>query len=265
MKGDNHLFQLTELVSFPVQVVKATDEAKDVKFENAAPSGAEIEIQRIDKGTGEVFEYADRLRGIRIGDEFKVIDAEAIKAIEDATKIKTMVALGSLPLAEARAKYGDRVTGRYYLQVPAKGGSATAFRLVYEGLLAEKRAIVTKRTPRSRQQLGVVYADKDTGCLVMLAVEFAASLREPDEQVKAHLTAKVEAKQVKMVRDLLRGMDDGAALIDAEIDEAVPMRAELVEKAVAGESIDAPTPVAHSVSAEQDLATLLEKSLAVAK
>lgn len=262
MKGDNHLFQLTELVSFPVQVVKATDDGKDVTFENAAPSGADIELQRIDTGTGEVFEYAERLRGVKVGDEFKPIDPEAIKAIDEATKVKTMVALDSMPLDEARAKYGDRVTGRYFLQVPAKGGSATAFRLTYEALLAEKRAIVTKRTPRSRQQLGIVYADEEAGALVMLSLAFASSVREPDEQVKAHLTAKVDAKQVKVARQVVKAIGDGTAL-DTETDEALPLRAELVEKAIAGEAIDVPAPVAHT-GAQEDVGALLEKSLALA-
>lgn len=272
MRGDNHLLAITTsvdevtgevkpLFGFPVQVCKATDAGGDVTFENAAPSGGEIELRRVDSVTGEVFEYADRLRGIKVGDEFKQISAEQIKEIDEQTKVKTMVALGSLSLADARAKYGDRVAGRYFLQVPAKGGSAAAYKLVYTALLKDKGAIVTKRTPRSRQQLGYVYADEDEGCLVLAAIEFAAAVREPDEQVLSFQSASIEQGQVDSVRKLIAAMPDGHGVIAAEVDEAVALRAELVEKALAGESIEAPTPVAKT-TATDDLTAALEASLA---
>ena len=272
MKGDNHLLALSTTVdevtgevkplfSFPVQVCKATDDGGDVTFDNAAPSGGNIILQRIDEVTGETFEYADRLRGVKVGDEFKAIDAEAIKNIDAQTKVKTMVALGSLPLDVARSAYGDRVTGRYFLQVPAKGGSAMAYKLTYEALLAEKAAVVVKRTPRSRQKLNYIYADADQKCLVLVEVAFAAAVREPDEQILAPQTAKVEAKQIQMARKLIKAMPSGATALENEVDEAVALRAELVEKAIAGEAIEAPVPVATS-TATDDLAAALEASLA---
>jgi non-homologous end joining protein Ku len=251
MKGDNHTLALNDLVSFPVQVCKATDDGGDVKIDNAAPSGAPIKLRYTDEATGETFDYGDRLRGVKVGDEFKQIPADSLKA------------LGSLPLKTAREKYGDRVNGRYFLQVPAKSGSATAYRLTYEALLKDKAALVTKRTPRSRQQLGYIYADKDLGCLVYVTLAFADCIREPDEQVKIALTAKVEAKQVDMARQIIGALPDGVEALDTESDEAVPLRRELVEKAVAGESIEAPTPVAQTTATE-DLTAALEASLAAA-
>jgi non-homologous end joining protein Ku len=263
MKGDNHTLALNDLVSFPVQVCKATDDGGDVKIDNAAPSGAPIKLRYTDEATGETFDYGDRLRGVKVGDEFKQIPADSLKAIDEQTKVKTMKALGSLPLKTAREKYGDRVNGRYFLQVPAKSGSATAYRLTYEALLKDKAALVTKRTPRSRQQLGYIYADKDLGCLVYVTLAFADCIREPDEQVKIALTAKVEAKQVDMARQIIGALPDGVEALDTESDEAVPLRRELVEKAVAGESIEAPTPVAQTTATE-DLTAALEASLAAA-
>jgi non-homologous end joining protein Ku len=283
MRGDNHLLALTTTVdeisgdvkplfAFPVQVCKATDDGGDVKFENAAPSGAEIELRRIDTATGEVFEYEDRLRGVQVGDEFRPINAEAIDAIDDATKIKTMVALGQIDLDAAMERYAGRVCGKYFLQSPAKGGSAKAYRLTYEALREKKqgrkivqpaKAIVTKRTARSRQQLALIYADEADQCLVMLRIAFAAQVREPDAQVLAPQTAEVDEAQIDKARQVIASLGDGSPVLDAEVDEAIALRAELVQKAIDGEAIVAPKKVAETVE-NDDLMDALEASLAVA-
>jgi non-homologous end joining protein Ku len=263
MRGDNHVLALTTttdeitgevkpLFSFPVQVCKATGSEADVKFDNAAPSGAEYEIKYVDPVTGETFEYAERLRGVRVGDTFKEIDADSIAAIEEATKVKTMVVAGKVPLDQMRAQYGDRAKGVYFLQSPAKGGSPTAYKLVYEALLPEMKgkkevapaqALVMKRTSRTRQKLNYVYACPERKCLVMVECEFAAAMRAPDEQVQASVKhAEVTDEQVAMARKVIaEKIGDGIPVMEAEVDEAVALKRDLVEAAVAGEGIEAPT------------------------
>jgi non-homologous end joining protein Ku len=285
MRGDNHLLALTTAVdevtkevkplfALPVQVCKATD-SDDVKFEIAAPSGAERKQAFIDTATGEVVDDAKCLRGIRIGEEFKVIDPDAIEQINEATKLKTMVVLGSLPLDEARVKYGNRTTGTYFIQSPAKGGSPKAYRLVMESLrekrqgkkvVAPARALVTKRTARSRQKLALIYVDENGGkpFLRMEEIEFANKVREPDAQVLAPLTAEVDEAQIEMARKVIDKMPDGNAAIESEVDEAVTMKRELIEKAVAGETIVAPAKIAETVEADNLMANL-EASLAAAE
>lgn len=284
MRGTNHLLALTTevdditgdiipLFSFPVQVCKATDDGGEIRFDGAAPSGAEYKTQYVDESTGEVFEYGDRIRGIRVGDEFKAIDEDAIKAIDDATKLTTMFALGRVDLDEALAKYGSRITSVHFLQSPAKGGSPKAYRLTYEALREQKsgkkvtqkaQAIVTKRTARSRQKLGLIYADEANGCLALLEVQFAAKMREPDAQVLAPQTAEVSDEQVEMARTAINALPDGDLPLDNEVDEAVALRQDLIERAIAGEAIEAPAKTVAEATADDDLTAVLEASIAAA-
>lgn len=275
MKGDNHEFALTTvyveeteevkpLFSFPIQICKALDDpAKIASFDTAGPSGAVVKQQLVDTGTGEIIEAADKVKGVRLGDTFKPIDGEAIKAVEEATKVKTMYALGKLTLADFRARYGDRVNSRYFVQIPAKSGQAAYYKLVYEALLADGNCIVTKRTPTTRQQLGVIYADADNECLMYLSVVFSAIVRQPDEAVKAFATAKVTEKMVDQAKALIAGMVDGTSALDNEQDDAVEQRVKLIEQAAAGVAITAPEqPVVTNTT--EDLASILEASLAAA-
>jgi DNA end-binding protein Ku len=282
VKGDHHLLAVTTtqdeitgdvkpLFSFPVQVCKATED-REVKFDIATPSGGTRKQVYVDEATGEAVEDADCLRGIRTGDEFHAIPAEAIEQINAATKIKTMVALGTIDMDDYRMRYAHRSTGTYYLQSPVKGGTPKAYRLVYEALQANgehpARAIVTKRTARSRQKLCVIYADPNAGddgqgCLVMEELRFANQLRAPDEQVLAPLTAKVEQKQIDTARLVINKLGDGATALDSETDEAIALKEALIEQALAGETLTAPTPVAET-AATDDLEALLAASLAQA-
>lgn len=283
MKGTNHFLAITTEIDevtgdtkpkfgFAVQVCKATESANSVSFDNAAPSGAGYVTQYVDEGTGEVFEWGDRLRGVKVGEEFAPIDPEAITAIDEATKLNTMFALGTVDVDDALAKYGDRVCGVHYLQSPAKGGSPKAYRLTYEALAEQKsgkkvtrkaQAIVTKRTARSRQKLGLILADEARKCLTLLEVEFAAKMREPDDLILAPQTAEITDEQVAMAVKMIGTLPDGDLAIENEVDEAISLRQELIEKAVAGEAVAPPEKGAATADSSDDaLMAALEASIA---
>lgn len=279
MKGTNNDLVITTsfdeatgtdvpLLHFPVQIAKATGSV-DVKYDSAAPSGAEYETQYVDPATGEIFEYAERQRGVRVGDTFKPIPDEKITSIDEATKLVDMrvekaVAYDDIPF--------ERATGLYYLQVPAKSGAHKVYNLIYRALLPQKGktkadkqrlALRVKFTARSRQKLGVVYADAEKGCLVMNTLTFAAEVREPDEAVLAHQAAQVEQGQVEKARKVvvnLLAVDAGDW--SAPTDDAIEQKRELVEQAAAGKAIEVPpTPTVDAVESDK-VADLLEASLA---
>lgn len=281
MRGDNYLLALTTttdevtgevkpLFAFPVQVCKATED-KAPKFDVAAPSGAKREQKWMDPATGELVEDADCPRGVFVGEEFRAIDPEAIEAINAETKITTMVALGTVALDGLREMYGDRIAGRYFLQSPAKGGSAKAYRLTFEALRAETKgkkvvtpasAVVVKRTKRTKQALGFIYADEHEGCLVMCEVVFSSQVREADTQVKQPLTVDVDQAQIDMARKVIGNLGDGTAALDCEVDESIPLKEQLIAEALAGATeFTKPTPVANTVE-KDDLAAMLQASLA---
>jgi non-homologous end joining protein Ku len=278
MRGDNHVLAVTTttdevsnevrpLLYFPIQVCKATDD-REVKFDIAAPSGAPRKQVYTDESSGEVVEDAACLRGVKVGDVFNPIDPEAIAKINEATKIDTMIVIGTVDFTSIP---WDRSTGTYFVQSPAKGGAPKIYRLIYEALLPVKakkgtpavaaKALVTKRTARSRQKLCVIYADPAKECLMLQELRFASTLREPDEQVKAPMLAQVEEAQIEKARSVIAGLGDGAVAIDNEVDDAVALKADLIEQALAGETLSVPTPIAQT-AASDDLSAMLEASLA---
>lgn len=252
----NTVLALNDLIRIPVQICKAT-ESTDVKLDSAGPSGAALKQVYIDTATGETIAHADILKGIRTGDEFTAIDADSLKAIDEQTRIDEMAVAGQMPVADIPF---DRITGMHFLQSPTKGGSHKAYRLVYEALLADERAIVTKWTARSRQQLAVIYASERHGCLVLNTLTFAANLREPDGAILAPQQAEVSDEQVDMARVLLDAMPAGHEALEAETDEALALKRELVDRALAGEAIKAPA-IKTKAQAEGDLTALLAASI----
>lgn len=253
------------LFSFPIQVCSAAGDT-DVKFDIAAPSGAPRKQVYVDESTGEVCEDDACPRGIRIGDVFHPIPADAIEQINTATKIPVMVALGVIDLADVPF---DRSVGQHFLQSPVKGGVPKAYRLVYEALRAipkgkdkrPARAIVTKRTARSRQKLAVIFADEQRECLMLNELRFADQVREPDEQILAPQQAIVDAAQVEMARTVIDGLGDGNLAIQGETDDAIVLKRTLIEQAVAGEALDVPATIGDAAPTD-DISALLEASLA---
>lgn len=278
MKGDHALLAVTTttdevsgevkpLFSFPIQICKAIED-KEPSFDIAAPSGAPRKQQYIDSGTGELVENEDCAHGVRVGDTFRAIASDALDQIRDATKITTLVVKGSLPLADVPF---DRALGTYYVQSPPKGGSAKAYRLVYEALCEvrkgkkverEAKALVTKRTPRSRQVLCVIYPDQEHGCLMLAHLRFATQLKEPDEAVLAPQLAQVDEVQIDKARQVIDNLGDGRMAIDTEVDDLLALRQELIEQALAGEDLVTPTPVADTAVTD-NIEDALEASLAL--
>jgi non-homologous end joining protein Ku len=277
MRGDHALLAVTTvtdemsgeikpLFSFPIQICKALED-KEPSFDIAAPSGAPRKQQFVDSGTGELVENDECQHGVFIGATFKPITDEQMEEIKQATKIDTLVVTGQLDLADVPFA---RTLATYYVQSPPKGGSAKAYRLVYEALCEVRKgkkiersakALVTKRTPRSRQALCVIYPDMERKCLMLAHLRFAAQLKDPDEAILAPQLAQVEEVQVEKARQVIDNLGDGLARIDTEVDEALALREKLIEQALAGEELSLPTPVAESVASES-LEDQLEASLA---
>lgn len=286
MRGDHTILTLTTtyneatgetqpLFSFPVQVCKATSSV-DVKLDSATASGSTYSQVYRDDATGEIIEERkDLVKGIREGEGFKAIPAESLKAIDEQTKLPDMRVEKAVPLAEVPF---ERATGFYFLQSPPKGGAHKAYRLTYEALAAKgkkhpARALRVKFTSRTRQKLAAVYADTDRKCLVAVTLTFAADMREPDEAVLAPQKVEVEEKQVEMARTVIAALENpvdpktkqpvDAGDWNTPVDDAIEQKRELVEQAVAGKTIEAPTtPVAETVEAD-GIEALLEESIAV--
>lgn len=264
MRGFNHQLVVTTtldeatgnevpLFAFPVQICKATAD-REVRFDSAGPEGEKVERVYRSTLTGEIVEPQ---KGVRSGESFAAIDPEAIKAIDAALKTDQIRVAEPVKLSDVPF---DRITGRYFLQVPAKGGQPTAYAGLYKSLLAEGRGLRVTFVSRSRQKVGVIYASAEDECLMLSTVEFAENLRAPDEQVKAGAQAEVADEMVKKIGAVLDGLDSDGGF-DVPVDEGLLKRKELVEQALAGEAIEVPE-TAGAAPAADDLSAALEASLA---
>lgn len=260
------------LFAFPVQICKATS-SDDVRFDRADPNGFEVEQVYRSKHDGTIYENGDLVRGVRTGDSFAVISADEIAAIDEIVSLDDIRVVRSLPLEEARAFAFERVVGSYYLQAPPKGGAHAAYELTREALLPQPPKGKAKGRPamalqvmfsvRTRQKVGIVYADEQRECLAMVAVEFAANVREPDEAILAPAQqVEVDPKQVAMARKVIEGLASDEIDLDTPVDEALPLKRELIAKAAAGEVIEAPATEQAETAAAGELSALLEASLA---
>lgn len=281
--NDTHLLALTTatdevtgevkpLFSFPVQVCSAVETEKAL-WENVTPSGAPTEgLMKVDPITEKHFASSEQRKGVFVGDEFREIPKEAIDEITVASKDKTMVSYGRIDLDTAWKKYGDRITGSYFLQSPQKGGSPKAYRLTYEALRAitkgkkadqrPARAIVTERVSRSRAHPAFIYADEDAKCLRLVHVAYAEKIKDPDALILAPQQAEVNDGMIDKARTMIEQMDGGEQFLDTAEDRILAQRRELVEKALDGEQIAAPPKTVGEAAESDDLMAALEASLA---
>lgn len=259
------------LFHFPIQICKATG-SDDPSFNRATPHGSDYDTVYRDKVTGEIYEYGDLIRGVRVGDSFAEIKPDQIEAIEAKVSMTDTRVLRALRLGDVEM---DRATGRYYLQAPPQGGGHTHYKLLYEALLRVPRrgkakerpamALEVKFTSRSRQKLGVIFADPERGCLTLVQLCFAAEVREPDEAVLAPQGSKVKEAEVELARQVIDGLVVEAEDFEEPVDEVVPLKRSLIEAAAAGEKIEAPViPEATVVAADADLSDVLTESLSAA-
>ena len=267
------------LLHFPVQIAKATDDTAEVRFDIAAPSGAERKQVFKDTATDELIEPDEKpLKGVRTADGFVEIPEDQIEAIEAETKLVDMRVEKTTPYDEVPF---DRATALYFLQVPAKSGAHKVYNLIYQALLPQKKgkkadkerlALRVKFAVRSRQKLGVVYADPERECLMLNTLTYGANIRHPDEAILAHKAAQVEQEQIDKARKVLvalktpinpatgelREVGDW----DAPSDELIARKRELMEQAAAGEKIEVkPTAKAETVATDK-VSDLLDASLA---
>lgn len=191
---------------------------------------------------------------------FKPISADAIKEIEEATKLDTFAVEEFIPVS---AIPWERATDTYFLAPQrGKGGaaSAKAMALLNRAMRKAKKAGVMKICLTKRQYLAVVYAKGDALFVTLLA--WAEDWAQADE---ANVLAgvAVDAAQVDMAVTLIEALatDDAQTALDSKVDDLRVEKAALVEAAKAGKPVKAK---AKKVASEDPsgLEALLAASLA---
>lgn len=226
------------MLSLPVQLCSSVESAKDVTFDQASPNGERLRQIYVDPQGNEV--PRDQIvKGMFDGDDtFRPIAREDIDAIAESTKIEDMEIHEIVDMSAVRERMG-RITGRYFVQNNKKGGSPKSLNLFIKALEAENAAAVTTYTLRSVQREMVLVPED--GNLVAYCMAFADECRQPDETVTAHQEHEPNAAELDMARKLIAmSRVEAPSSLDTLVNEATPMKAELIEQAIAGKPIKAP-------------------------
>jgi non-homologous end joining protein Ku len=248
------------LIALPVQVVKATSSNGDVSFSLCSPEGNAVEQVYRDKVTGNIVgTKGDCLKGVKVGQDIRVIDQGDLDVIAEQTKLRDLGIEDIVSMSDAM-EHVNRIEGMYYIQMNGKVGSANTMKLFVDALTEEELCIVTKWTPRTRQELLVIRPED--GILVANSYSFASDVQAPDEGVRAHLSGTYTDAELQMARQLLQTLaQDQHHALDTAVDEAIPMRKALVDKVLNGEGV---TPAQAAAPAQADQNAALSDALAQA-
>lgn len=256
------------LINLPVQIAQAVETGNDVKFSMAGPNGEELEQRYVVKGTESLVAKDDIQKGIRDGDTFRPISKDNIDNIAAQTKLPDLNVSEVLSVDDWRLEQA-RITDMYYVMNNKKAGSVNSFKLFVDALGEERKVMVTKFTFRSRQKLLVLWPKLDTdGAWILMAsgMSFANDIRSADESVRAHIAGNYSDAEMAMAKQLLGALTtDKPQAFTQAIDEAVPMRRQLVADAMQGKAITAPEQAEEQAEKNANLADALTQALAAAK
>lgn len=226
------------LLAVPIGLEKIAD-TKEPSFDRATQNGNAIARIERDSVTAEVIsEDFPVVRGVfedpkgKTG--FKPIPDEKIAEIEAATKIEEFAVEAFVPVEDLPT---ERFTSCYFVRAQ-KGVNAKPLRVLYDAMKASGKAGVFKLQLRSRQQPAVIYPKN--GGLYVSTLAWAESFtkaKQASEQLDAiEADPKMTAVAVNLIDQLTSTVEDS---LDKLSDDLVPLRASLIEAALAGKPIKA--------------------------
>jgi non-homologous end joining protein Ku len=260
---------LGELLEIPIGIVPATG-SQEVRFDTAFPDGTKRvqqyahptktrtlyelpdhstlgELAQDDGGGGGVIStellnpievpevIAEAVKGVRIGDDFRVVPPSELEYAQAATHLETVQLLEFI---DYRVVPTDRLTGTFFVQPDP--GFARPLRTIMRALRDENAAMLVKWSVKTRQRLGVIRVRKDPDTakdvLVLNGVVFAADMRKPDAQVLEPATVEVVDQRdadaaVLAARQIIRAHHGTGKALDTAEDDLPGVLTEIVERA----------------------------------
>lgn len=251
--------------------LKKITSKQDVSLDSASPDGNPIKQLNVDLVTGEKLAKDDVRRGVfrskpnkqkkETWSDFVEVRQEDLDVIADTANIDNFTIDNFIPLRDVPF---ERVQDAYFLS-PAEGMSAKPLALFAKVLRKTKRAGVFKLVKTTRQYLAVVY-EQDGGLIVNTlawAGDFAA-YREAAEALDRN-DAKVAPAEVEVGCQLIEALAADADVLDRFEDDLIPLRADLVERALKGQALPPKrAKAAQSPVADDGLEARLRASIAKA-
>lgn len=263
------ILELGEESGFQIPVaLKKVRSKSDVTLDSASLDGNPVKEIKTDLATGEKLEPHEIQKGVfrikpnkqkrETWSDFQPISPVDLDAIAAATNIDHFVIDHFVPLKEVPF---ERVTDAYFL-APVEGMTPKPLVLLARTLRKTKKAGVLKIVRATRQHLAVVY-EKDGG-LILNTLAFAndcGALREAREALQA-MPVKIAPGEQELAVTLVETLSADAAIIDSFEDDMVALRADLVERALAGKPVEAPTRRKRVEAPDDGLEDRLRASLA---
>lgn len=261
------------VVAIPVSLRKAAEANGEVKFDNASQSGNALNQRYVDAVTGEDCTARDGWRKGVFGSkpdkddratwgEFHEIPADALDAIAEATKIEDFEIEGFVDLDEVPF---ERAVGCYYI-APQRGSGKAAgksLKLLAAALAETETAGVLKLVVRTRQYPAVVY--EKNGALFVNTLVWGADFANAKEAHEVLAGAdEPDAKMQAMAVQLVEALKVDVAVLDEMSDDLRPLQQELLDEALAGKPVKAPSKKKEAAPVD-GLAAALEASLAQSK
>lgn len=243
------------LVTIPVQIVNATNNAEKISFKMLRKGDmSPIRYKRIAEVDEKEVPWEDIVKGFEYEKgQFVVMEDEDFEKI-DLKGTESIEILDFVDEHEVEPIYFYKP---YYIE-PAKGG-AGAYGLLREVLADTGKIGIAKIVMRQRQHLAAVKAKGDL--LVLELMHFASELTSPDV-VKVPDAKGVDKRAVAMARTLVEQMSSKWEP-ERYVDEYAEKMKELIEKKVeaGGKALPAAKKATGKPTNMVDLVAVLQESL----
>lgn len=229
-------------------------------FKTLAPNGLPVQQVLVDSN-GEPVERADTSKGVEVSkDKYAALDPAAVEMIQSAERSEFLDVIQFAPKSSVPLQLA---TGHFRLVPDEKvAGSAGPVNILWNGLTATERALVTEWVPRasSRDSLLVVHAD--IYGLTANTIPYVSELQDVPEW-KPESDDKAQSTFQQFIEAQDYDLDDFAHAAHESNYEA--RRAAAIEAALKGEVIEAPTAPTPDAQAAPDLMAAMAGALDKAK
>lgn len=243
------------LVTIPVQIVNATNEAEKISFKLLRKSDlSPIRYKRVAEVDNKEVAWGDIVKGYEYDKgQFVVMDEKDFEKVD----LKGTDSIDILDFVDEREVEPIYFYKPYYIE-PGKGGAA-AYGLLRDVLLDTGKIGIAKVVIRNRQHLAAVRAKGDL--LVLELMHFASEIT-PAENVQVPATKHPDKRALQMARTLVEQMSSKWEP-ERYVDEYAEKMKELIEKKIeaGGKELPEPKRAAAKPTNVIDLVEVLQQSL----
>jgi DNA end-binding protein Ku len=188
------------LVSVPVALYSATEEHTPDFHQYVKGTTQRVRYQRVSEKTGKEVDYADIVKGTKVGRKLVTLDQDELDAIAPGR---------SRSLEIATFVERDEVDPIYFNKTywlgPGNDESKKTYALLRDAMAAEDMVAIGMFVMRGKQYLACVRPDGDL--LALETMFFADEVRDPKKSIdNLPGTVKLAANEMKMARQLVSSM-----------------------------------------------------------